>query len=208
MQIVGTVFDGERLRRRHVVTCSAGKVTGVAPESQAPSIGAHARIELGAEILVPGFVDVQVNGGGGVLFNDAPLADTVRRIGAAHRRFGTVGFLPTLITDSFDTMRAAADAAERAMVGGVPGVLGIHFEGPFLNAERAGVHDKALIRRLDREGVELVTAPFRGVTVVTLAPELAEPGLIGVLAERGVIVCAGHSAADYEQARRGIAAGG
>lgn len=206
MQIVGTIFDGERLYRRHVVTCNGGKVTDVAPESEAPA-GARARIELGAEILVPGFVDVQVNGGGGVLFNDAPHPDTMERIGAAHRPFGTVAFLPTLITDTFDAMRAAADAAERAMNRGVPGVLGIHFEGPFLNAERGGVHDKLLFRRLDREGVELVTAPGPGVRMVTLAPELAEPGLIRRLADAGVIVCAGHSAADYDQARRSIAAG-
>ena len=206
MQIVGTIFDGERLRRRHVVTCSAGKVTDVSPETEAPP-DAHGRIELGEDVLVPGFVDVQVNGGGGAWFNDTPDPDTLERIGAAHRRFGTVAFLPTLISDTFDAMRAAADAVRRSIALGVPGVLGIHFEGPFLNAKRRGVHDSAHFRRLDREGVELLTAPGCGVRMVTLAPELAGPGLIRRVADAGVIVCAGHSAADYEQARRGVAAG-
>ena len=205
MQIVGKIFDGESLLHRHVVICEGDTVTEVAPESSAP--GSGARVDLGDEILVPGFVDIQVNGGAGALFNDAPNPATIERIGAAHRSFGTVGFLPTLISHTFDTMRKAAGAVERAIAQGVPGVLGIHFEGPFLNAARSGVHDEALFRRLDDEALELLTGLETGVTVVTLAPELADPSQIRCLVEAGVIVCAGHSAADYGQARRGIAAG-
>lgn len=206
MQVVGTVFDGEHLLARHVVTWDADTVTDVSPESHAPG-EARARTELGEDILVPGFVDIQVNGGGGELFNDSPDPATIGRIGAAHRRFGTVAFLPTLITDTSDTMRKAADAVERAIADAVPGVIGIHFEGPCLNPARAGVHDKTLFRRLDSADLDLLTGLRGGVTVVTLAPELVDPLLIRRLADAGVIVCAGHSAADYGQTRHGIAAG-
>ena len=192
MQIVGTIFDGERLLHRHVVTWDASGIRDVSPESGAPR-DAHKRIDLGEEVLAPGFVDIQVNGGDGVLFNDKPDPAKIERIGAAHRRFGTVAFLPTLITDTLETMRMAADAVEWAIGHGVPGVLGIHFEGPYLNAARCGVHDESRIRRLDEDGIDPVTAARSGLTLVTLAPELADPVMIRRLAEAGVIVCAGHS---------------
>ena len=92
--------------------------------------------DLGGDFLLPGFIDCQVNGGGGVLFNDAPTVETIRRIGAAHRRFGTTGFLPTLISDDVDVMRAAIAAVDAAIAEGVPGVLGIHLEGPYLAPAR------------------------------------------------------------------------
>lgn len=206
MQVAGTIFDGERLLHRQVVSWRGDTISAVAPVSDAAHGGGD-RVELGEDILVPGFVDVQVNGGGGALFSDAPTPDTIERIGAAHRRFGTVAFLPTLISGTFDTMQEAADAVDRAIVRGVPGVLGVHFEGPFLNAVRAGVHNRVTLRRLDNETVEFLTGDRTGVTVVTLAPELADLGLIRRLADAGVIVCAGHSAANYDQVRRGIAAG-
>ena len=164
-------------------------------------------MDLHDDVLVPGFVDLQVNGGGGVLFNDSPTPETIETIGTAHRRFGTVGFLPTLITDSFDVMEQAIDAVRRAIEGGVPGVLGIHLEGPFLNPEHRGVHNADRFRRLDEAGFDLVTSLDAGVTMLTLAPELVDPSMIRRLAEAGVIVCAGHSAANYEQALQAIEAG-
>ncbi len=109
-----------------------------------------ARVEdLGGQLLVPGFVDAQVNGGGGLLFNDAPTAATVRAIGAAHRRFGTVGFLPTLISEDLTVIARAIEAVQSALDAGVPGVLGIHIEGPFLNRTRRGIHEARHLRRLD-----------------------------------------------------------
>ena len=204
--IAGSIFDGDELLENHAVLLRGDTIADVLPLSRL-SGDAGIRTELGNDTLVPGFIDLQVNGGGGVLFNDAPTAETIARIGAAHRRFGTIGFLPTLITDTFDTMRRAIDAVERAIGEGVPGVLGIHLEGPFLNAERAGVHDAARFRVLDDAAFDLIASSRAGVTVVTLAPELTDRETIGRLVDAGVIVCAGHSAADYEQARRGIEAG-
>ena len=204
--VAGSVFDGERLLPAHVVAFRGDTITAVFPQDRlGRPEGDH--IDLRNEVLVPGFVDLQVNGGGGVLFNDAPAPETIAVIGAAHRRFGTTGFLPTLITDSVDAMRRAIDAVRRAIDQGVPGVLGIHLEGPFLNPERAGVHDERQIRHLDNAGFREVTALDRGVTLLTLAPECTEPAMIEKLADAGVIVCAGHSAADYDQAQRAIAAG-
>lgn len=163
--------------------------------------------DLEGGTLVPGFIDLQVNGGGGVLFNSAPTVESLRLIGAAHRQFGTTGFLPTLITDSFAVMRQAVAAVAQAIQEGVPGVLGIHLEGPFLNPLRKGAHDAGKFCLLDQEGFEIVTSLAVGKTLVTLAPELTPAGMIERLAGQGVIVCAGHSAATYEQARDAIAAG-
>src|SRR3954453_404052 len=154
--------------------------------------------------LVPGFIDLQVNGGGGVLFNDQPTIEGIEAIGRAHRAFGTTGFLPTLITDELEVVERAMRAVEGAIAKGVPGVLGIHIEGPFINSEKVGIHDPGKIRKIDQAAVELLTSLSNGVTLVTLAPELAPSGLIASLAARGVVLAAGHTAASYEQARRAL----
>ena len=165
------------------------------------------REDLHGGLLAPGFVDVQVNGGGGVLFNDDPSVETIRRIGEAHRRYGTTGFLPTLISDDLSVVRAGVAAVDAAIEAGVPGVLGIHIEGPFLNIRRKGIHDPARIRDLDEEGFEAVTGLRHGRTLVTLAPERTTPAMIQQLTDRGVIVAAGHSEAKYDELRAAIAAG-
>ena len=108
-----------------------------------------ATVDLAGQMLLPGFIDVQVNGGGGVLFNDEPSAATIRTIGEAHRRFGTTGFLPTLISDDLGTIGRAIAAVQSSLDEGIPGVLGIHIEGPFLNWARRGVHDPKHLRLLD-----------------------------------------------------------
>ena len=163
--------------------------------------------DLGGDYLVPGFIDCQVNGGGGVLFNDAPTVDTIRRIGEAHRRFGTTGFLPTLISDDADVMRAAIEAVDTAIADGVPGVLGIHLEGPYLAPARRGVHDAEKFRVPDSREIDLVSSLRNGKTVLTIAPERVPTESIRELTRRGVIVCAGHTAATYDEMRAGLDAG-
>lgn len=172
---------------------------------EGPGPGAE-RLDLSGD-LVPGFVDLQVNGGGGVLFNDQPSVEGVAAIARAHRRFGTTGLLPTLISDDPEVMAAAIRAVDEAIERGVPGVLGIHLEGPFLNLERKGIHDASRLRKLDAASIDLVSSLRRGRTLVTLAPELAPPGAIAGLVARGVIVAAGHTAASYEEARAAIGEG-
>lgn len=165
------------------------------------------RVDLDGAILAPGFVDVQVNGGGGVLFNDAPTVETIATIGAAHRRFGTTGFLPTLISDDLSVMREAVRAVDAAIDAGIPGVLGIHIEGPYLNSRRKGIHDSSKLRELDDEGFETLTGLRHGRTLVTLAPERTTPAMIRRLAEAGVIVSAGHTNGRYADIRAALDAG-
>jgi N-acetylglucosamine-6-phosphate deacetylase len=156
--------------------------------------------------LAPGFIDLQVNGGGDVLFNDAPTPETIHRIAAAHRRFGTTALLPTLISDSPAKMSSAVAAVDE-LSGIEPGVLGIHLEGPFLSPEKAGVHAPRHIRHPTASDVDLITARRRSITLVTLAPEQVPPDFIGKLTRAGVRVALGHSMATYEQTREAIAAG-
>ena len=164
-------------------------------------------VDLDGDYLLPGFIDCQVNGGGDVLFNDAPTADSIRRIGAAHRRFGTTGFLPTLISDDAGVMRAAIAAVDAAIDARVPGVLGIHLEGPYLAAARRGVHDAAKFRVPDADDIALASSLRHGKTLLTMAPECVSPETIREFVRRGVIVAAGHTAATYATTRIAIEAG-
>jgi N-acetylglucosamine-6-phosphate deacetylase len=162
------------------------------------------RVDLGGKTLLPGFIDTQVNGGGGVLFNDSPTVEAIATIGAAHRRFGTTGFLPTLISDDLDVVARAIAAVDAAIEAGVPGVLGIHVEGPFLSAARHGIHDLARLRRFDSRAFNLLTSLRHGRLLTTVAPEVVDADTIARLAERGAIVAAGHTDADYETVRNAI----
>jgi N-acetylglucosamine-6-phosphate deacetylase len=164
-------------------------------------------VDLQGQQLVPGFIDTQVNGGGGVLFNENPCVDAIDAIGKAHRRFGTTGFLPTLISDELHVVERAIDAVREAIARQVPGVLGIHIEGPFLSPDRRGVHDAGKLRALDVEAVKLLSRPHGGVTMVTLAPEETTPALIRALDNAGVIVSAGHTDATFEELQPALANG-
>jgi N-acetylglucosamine-6-phosphate deacetylase len=168
-------------------------------ESNDPRCASAQKHDLAGKLLLPGFIDLQVNGGGGVLFNDAPSVESIRAIGAAHRKFGTAGFLPTLISADLDVVAKAIEAVRAALAAKVPGVLGIHIEGPFLNVERKGIHDPEKFRELDGAAVKLLTSLQGGRTLVTLAPEMTTPAMIRKLVDAGVVVSAGHTNATYEQ---------
>jgi N-acetylglucosamine-6-phosphate deacetylase len=189
------IFDGETMRDGHAVVLDGARIEAVVPVADVPAGVAAQDVE---GLLAAGFIDVQVNGGGGVLFNDARSVEGIRAIGAAHRRFGTTGFLPTFITDTAVHMKEGADAVRQGLAEGVPGLLGIHFEGPFLNPARRGVHDAAYIREPSDTDAALMTAADLGCRLVTLAPEAVPPGLVAELAKGGAIVSAGHTAADVE----------
>jgi N-acetylglucosamine-6-phosphate deacetylase len=150
-------------------------------------------------VLIPGFVDTQVNGGGGILFNDAPTVAGIATIAAAHRQFGTTALLPTLISDDFVVIERAIAAVDAAIKAGVPGIIGIHIEGPFLNPAKRGIHDDSKFQTLDLRALTLLSSLRHGKTLVTLAPEQAPAGAIAQLVDEGVIVAAGHSLANYEQ---------
>jgi N-acetylglucosamine-6-phosphate deacetylase len=182
-----------------------GRIEGVVASAD---IAADApRHDLDGGLLVPGFIDTQVNGGGGVLFNDSPTVEAIAAIGAAHRPYGTTGFLPTLISDDLSVVDAAMRATEQAIASGVPGVLGVHIEGPFLNVKRKGIHDPDKFRVLDDKAVTLLSSLTRGKTLVTLAPETTTPEMIARLVAAGVTVAAGHTNASYATTRKALDAG-
>lgn len=189
----------------HALLLSGGRIERVVPISEAPADAPVRSLPEGD--LVPGFIDVQVNGGGGVLFNDEPTKEGIAAIGAAHRRFGTTGFLPTLISDDLAKVERAIAAVEDAIASGIPGVLGIHIEGPFLNPAKKGIHDDAKFRRIEPDMLDMLSALRGGRTLVTLAPERAAAGMVERLTERGILVCAGHTAANYEEIQPALAEG-
>jgi len=172
-----------------------------------PRVAGAQQHDLKGRLLLPGFIDVQVNGGGGVLFNAEPTVEALATIGAAHRQYGTTGFLPTLITDTADVMRKALDAVDAAIEQGVPGVLGIHLEGPFLATARKGIHDASLFRLPNAEDMAAITRNRRGVVMLTLAVEEVPLDTIRQLSEAGVLVVAGHTAATYANTRAALDAG-
>ena len=189
------LFDGTALRGPALVTVAGGRIEDV---SFTGAAGA-ATVTLPPDtILAPGFIDVQVNGGGGVLLNDEPTEAGIRRIAAAHRRFGTTGLLPTLITCNVEVMEALAAAAPAALQSS--GVLGFHLEGPALNKARKGIHLDSEIRVPDaRDLAAMKSFAGYGRSLVTLAPECVPPGLIEELVQAGLRVAAGHSDASAAQ---------
>jgi len=203
--LADTVFDGMAMHRGCAIIIEGAAIVGLAAKGDLPVEMPRRDLPEGVW-LAPGFIDVQVNGGGDVLFNDTPMPEGIAAIVAAHRQFGTTGLLPTLISDTAEKMREAS-ATVAAASGICPGVLGIHFEGPFLSPERAGVHDPAMFRPPTPDDLDLLCARRGAATVVTLAPERVPPGFIASLVRAGVRVALGHSMASYEEPRAAIADG-
>jgi N-acetylglucosamine-6-phosphate deacetylase len=199
------VFDGAHILEGRAVVIENGRILAVPHERD---LGADMERRPVEGLLAPGFIDVQVNGGGGVLFNDIRNIDGLRTIAAAHRAYGTTGLLPTFITDTQERMAEAMDAMRDALAARVPGVLGIHVEGPFINPERKGVHNPAYMRPMEEEDMAILTSLREGRTLVTLAPERTGMDAVARLASAGVLICAGHTAGDYatitEACRHGL----
>jgi N-acetylglucosamine-6-phosphate deacetylase len=197
------VLGENGFQRNKAVLIQEERIVDLVDESD-PRVDAAHRIDLRGQLLLPGFIDVQVNGGGGALFNDEPSVDAIRQIGQAHRRFGTTGFLPTLISDDLHVLSRAIAAVKASIQARVPGVLGIHIEGPFLNEARKGVHDASKFRELDDDAIALLASLDHGHTLVTLAPEMTTPKMIRKLVRAGVTVSAGHTNASYEEIRAAL----
>ena len=198
------IFDGERFLDDHVVIVDGARIARVERYGDRPRGGDV--VDLGGGILAPGFVDVQVNGGGGALMNDRPSADVVACNAESHRRYGTVGVMPTLVTDTPEKTRAAI-AAVREARRRFPSVLGIHLEGPFLDPTRKGAHDAHHIRPIEPDDIEMIAAADCGAVMLTVAPNRVPTDAIRALAGRGVLVSLGHSEASYEEAQAALAAG-
>lgn len=201
----GRIFTGAAFETGKTLLVRDGRIEAIVGASQV--LGADRIVDLQNRTLVPGFIDTQVNGGGGVLFNESPTVESIAAIGAAHRRYGTTGFLPTLISDDLHVVEQAIGAVRDAIAQRVPGVLGIHIEGPFLAHERRGVHDASKLRTIDDDALRLLSTPHGGVTMVTLAPEKTTPESIRALSDAGVIVSAGHTDATFDELQPALASG-
>jgi len=191
------VFDGSTRHENASVIIERSEIKCVLSQSDLPADLSTHHLPAGVW-LAPGFIDLQVNGGGDVLFNDSPTSETIRTIAVAHRKFGTTTLLPTLITDTREKTRAAMTAVREALDSD-PSILGIHLEGPFLSPDKAGVHDPCLMRAPDEADLEMLCGEWRGRLLVTLAPERVPKGFIKRLKEAGHLVSLGHSMASYEE---------
>jgi N-acetylglucosamine-6-phosphate deacetylase len=200
-----TIFDGKACHRDSAVLIEGRRIAGIVPQSElSPAIPMKSLPD--GSWLAPGFIDCQVNGGGDVLFNGEPAVETIAAIARAHRKFGTTSLLPTLITDTLEKMKAALGAADLAAAN-MPGIAGIHLEGPFISPDKPGVHDPSYIRTPTLHDLEMITAPRNGVTLVTLAPERVPKGFITRLVQSGVRVSLGHSMATYQETKEALAEG-
>lgn len=194
--VADRLFDGARWHAHAAVLIEAGRIVGVARNGDVHNDWPRRTLPPGT-ILTPGFIDLQVNGGGGVLLNDTPTADAMAAIARAHRRFGTTGSLPTFITDDISKTKAAVAAAKQAA--GTGTIIGLHLEGPFLNPKRAGIHPREKIATATMADLDwLAELGPVGQSLVTLAPECVPPGFIAGLCEAGIHVCAGHSEASAD----------
>ncbi len=194
----GPIFDGETLIDGHAARFVGGVLDSIVPKSELSS--EESIQDLSGDILSPGYVDLQVNGGGGVMFNDDPSVETLQGIAAAHRKLGAASILPTLITDTAEKTTAAIAAATRAIEGGVQGIVGLHLEGPHLSVRRKGAHDGGLIRRMEDADLEQLLAAAQALPalMVTIAPESVTIAQVETLSKAGVIVSLGHSDAAFE----------
>jgi N-acetylglucosamine-6-phosphate deacetylase len=203
--VASHVFDGAVVHRDAAIVIEGERILALLPRGDLP--GAIDAVVLPDGLwIAPGFIDLQVNGGGDVLFNDVPTPDGVAAIAAAHRKFGTTGLLPTFITDTTENMQRALGAVQEVRAH-QPGVLGIHLEGPFLSPDRRGVHAGRYIRAPSAADVDMLTAARPGAMLITLAPERLPAGFIARLVAHGVRVALGHSAATYQQTRAAMAEG-
>jgi N-acetylglucosamine-6-phosphate deacetylase len=191
------IFDGERLLEDCALTIEGDSIRALTRFEDRPR-GCEQQ-DLDGGILAPGFIDWQINGGGGVLFNAEPTVEGIAAIAAAHRRDGVTGFLPTVITDAPRVLTQALAAASEARKR-VPGALGIHVEGPYIDRRRKGVHRAEFIRPMLDSDAEALIGARAGVMLVTLAPASVSLERIARLTKAGIVVSLGHSDASAEEA--------
>lgn len=194
----GRIFDGERLLDGHALLVADGVIAGVVPDADLDAVSDI--IDISGKVLLQGFVDLQLNGGGGVMFDADPSVQALAKIAAAHWALGTRHILPTLITSTPDVTRRALSAVTKAMEQGVPGIRGIHLEGPHLARAKCGAHDPKLIRPMEAQDLaELIAAKAQiPHMLITVAPESVTPDQICALCKAGIVVSLGHSDASFE----------
>lgn len=201
------IFDGHQRHLDHALIVADARIEAIVPVGELPT--GVTRVELDGGVLCPGFVDLQVNGGGGILFNDDQSVATLKIMAEAHARLGATSILPTLITDTPGHTRRAIHAVEQAVAEGVDGIIGLHLEGPHLSTARKGAHDPSLIRAMDPADLALLidAASRLPVLKMTVAPETVTPEQIAALCQAGVLVSLGHSDATFDACQSAAKAG-
>jgi N-acetylglucosamine-6-phosphate deacetylase len=200
------IFDGDKWHENSALVVHDGMVEGIIA---ADFITDMKRVALPGGMLVPGFIDLQVNGGGGALLNATPTVDAIRTICTAFQQFGTTACLPTLVTDTPEVTDRAVEAGLEAARQGIAGFLGLHLEGPHLAVARKGAHDPALIRPFSDNDLQRLIHARDGMPVVlaTVAAETVSPEEIASIAAAGIVVSIGHSDAGYALVAEAAAAG-
>ncbi len=199
------IYTGSDVLTEHAVIIDNDLIQSVVPVAELPE-GIEEKNLNGAN-LSPGFIDLQLNGCGGVMLNDDITAETMQIMHEANLKSGCTSFLPTLITTSNDDMRSAISAAREYHNKYQNQSLGLHLEGPYLNVAKKGIHNVDFIRPSDEEMIDLICENTDVITKVTLAPELNNPEHIRRLKAAGVVVSIGHTNATYKEARKGFEAG-
>jgi N-acetylglucosamine-6-phosphate deacetylase len=194
------LFDGQAFLDDQVLTIVDGQIMAIDQDISNSDITVNG-------LVAPGFIDLQVNGGGGALFNDSPSVDNLKTIMSAHAKFGTTAMMPTLITDKIEIMQQAAEAISQAISEGVPGIVGIHFEGPHLSIDKKGTHCADYIRPISDAEWQVLSRQDLGQIIVTLAPETVSSEDVSRMVKLGINVCLGHTNADYKTTQQAIDAG-
>ncbi|MBB6520019.1 N-acetylglucosamine-6-phosphate deacetylase [Pseudoteredinibacter isoporae] len=193
------IFDGEQRHHNAALLIAGHKILAIKPQSELS--GDEIIVDLGDRLLAPGLIDIQVNGGGDVLFNKQPNLDGLKQIANAHLSLGTSRIMPTIISDEQSIRQQAADAVQQARNEQLSGILGLHLEGPFFARSKRGAHKEEFIRRLESDDAEaLKKIAQKLLLMVTLAPEAVPANTLQELAQQNIHVWAGHSNASYEQA--------
>lgn len=194
------LFTGQKFLDNQVLTITDGIISAIDQNVS--------DVDMKAEgLVVPGYIDLQVNGGGGVLFNDSPSVEKLQAIMTAHAKFGTTAMMPTLITDTIEVMAQAADAVSEAIANKIAGIIGIHFEGPHLSTAKKGTHCAQHIRPISDNEWNIFSREDIGKVMVTLAPETVMPEDITRMVSLGINVCLGHTNADFHTAQLAVDAG-
>ncbi len=203
----GWIFDGHQLHSNKAARFEEGFFVSLVDEEEV--LDGENTIELNDDILSPGLIDLQVNGGDGILFNDDPSLDTLDRIAGAHYQLGTHTLLPTLITDSVEKTKTAIAAACDAIENNLPGIAGLHLEGPHISLEKKGAHNPEFIRSMNEDDLQQLLAAKIHLPVlkITVAPENVTLEQVSTMNEAGILVALGHSDADYDTSMAYIEAG-
>jgi len=199
------IFTGDTFLDQHTLIISNGLIEAIVRDDlREPNIPLTI---LEGGVLAPGFIDTQVNGGGDVLFNNSPSPEALEQMISGHRRYGTTGMMPTLISDAQSVLNKGVIAVKEAIEQNVLGILGVHIEGPFFNLAKRGTHNASRIRSPSSSDIDWLCSLSPLKTVVTLAPEQTDAGQISALSDAGVLVCAGHTDASEKDIHKALKEG-